>query len=65
MIVIRPAVEADLDAVVRLCAEHAAYERSTFDLGGLRRSLLGHLFDETPRARCLIVELSMADAVIQ
>ena len=56
MIVIRPAVEADVDAIVRLCAEHAAYERSMFDPVAARHSLPRHLFGAAPRARCLIVE---------
>jgi len=56
MIEIRTAARADLDAIVRLCGEHAAYERSTLDPEAVRRSLPHYLFGATPRARCLIIE---------
>jgi GNAT superfamily N-acetyltransferase len=62
MIEIRRAVETDLDAIVRLCAEHAAYERSTLDPVAVRRLLPSYLFGATPRARCLIVEADGAAA---
>ena len=62
MIAIRPAVEADVDAIVRLCVDHAAYERSTLDADAVRRSLPQYLFGAPPRARCLIVESNGAVA---
>ena len=62
MIEIRPAVETDLDAIVRSCAEHAAYERSTLDPVTVRRLLPTYLFGATPRARCVIVEVDGAAA---
>ncbi len=39
----------DLDALVELCAEHAAYERAAFARAGLRAGLADCLFGAAPR----------------
>lgn len=53
---IRPAREADLDALLVLCAEHAEYERASFDADFARRNLGRFLFAESPRARCIVID---------
>jgi GNAT superfamily N-acetyltransferase len=57
---IRPAREADLDALLVLCAEHAEYERASFDAEAARRNLGRFVFSDTPRAWCVIVEIEGA-----
>jgi len=42
--------------LVRLCSEHAAYERSSFDPGGKETALAHLLFTPDPRLMCLIAE---------
>lgn len=54
--VIRPATPGDLDAVVTLCGEHAAFERATFSAERAQVGLGAFLFEERPRAWCLVVE---------
>jgi len=53
---IRPARPADLEAVVALCAEHAAFERAQFCSEGKTETLGRALFDAPPRAWCLVAE---------
>ena len=53
---IRPATAADLDAIVALCGEHAAFERATFSAERARAALGAFLFEKHPRAWCLVVE---------
>lgn len=47
-VVLRPVRRADLDALVVLCAEHAAYEGSTYDPGGKAQRLGALLFADVP-----------------
>ena len=54
---IRAARESDLDALIALCAEHAKYERASFDPEPARRNLGRFLFGDTPRAWCIVLEL--------
>ena len=54
---IRPARESDLDALLVLCAEHAEYERASFDADFARCNLGRFLFAATPRAWCVVIEL--------
>jgi GNAT superfamily N-acetyltransferase len=54
--VIRHATPEDLDAIVTLCAEHAALERASFCAERARAALGAFLFAERPRAWCLVVE---------
>lgn len=56
-VVIRAARPADLDAVVRLCAAHAAFERAALPEPGLRERLAVALFGARPRATCFVSEI--------
>lgn len=53
---IRRAVPADIEEIVRLCAEHAADERAGYDAEGKAKRLQPFLFGTTPRLYCLIAE---------
>ncbi|MEU4117104.1 GNAT family N-acetyltransferase [Kitasatospora sp. NPDC028055] len=53
---IRPATPADLPALARLCAEHAAYERAEPVPADLAARLEPALFTAQPRACCLVVD---------
>ncbi|MDG9728409.1 GNAT family N-acetyltransferase [Streptomyces sp. DH41] len=54
--VIRAAVPADLPAIARLCAAHAAFERAGPVPADLAARLGPVLFSASPRAWCLVVE---------
>lgn len=53
---IRWARPDDLPELVRLCTEHAAYERSSFDPKGKTEALAHLLFTQDARLKCLIAE---------
>jgi L-amino acid N-acyltransferase YncA len=53
---IRPAEPGDLESVVRLCAEHAAYERAPFSPEGKRERLNAAVFASVPRLLCFVAE---------
>ena len=53
---IRNARAHDLNELVLLCIEHAAYERSSFDPAGKEQALHRMLFAPDARLRCLVVE---------
>ncbi len=46
----------DMRGLVRLCAEHAEYERSHFDPAGKEEALAQMLFGTGARLRCLVAE---------
>ncbi|MEU3529800.1 GNAT family N-acetyltransferase [Streptomyces sp. NPDC038707] len=54
--VIRPATAADLPAIARLCAAHAAFERAEPVPVDLATRLEPVLFSAHPRAWCLVVD---------
>lgn len=54
---IRWAMPEDMDGSVRLCAEHAAYERSSFQPAGKEEALARMLFAPEARLRCLVAEM--------
>ncbi|MFJ8477696.1 GNAT family N-acetyltransferase [Kitasatospora sp. NPDC094011] len=54
--VIRPATAADLPAIARLCADHAAFERAAPVPADLAARLAPALFSARPRAWCLVVD---------
>jgi L-amino acid N-acyltransferase YncA len=59
--VIRAATSTDVDAVVALCAEHAAYEGNSFVDHRPRAEALGRaLCAEPPRLWCLVVDAAGA-----
>lgn len=53
---IRWATPDDVPELIRLCAEHAVFERATYDPAGKADALTRHLFGPDPRARCLVVD---------
>lgn len=53
---IRKATPPDLPELVRLCIEHAAYERSDFDPAGKEEALHQMLFGLGARLHCLVAE---------
>jgi GNAT superfamily N-acetyltransferase len=54
--VIRPATARDVDAIIALCAEHAAYERAAVTVCSQPALLRDALFAVPPRLWCLVVE---------
>lgn len=57
---IRFAHKSDVDALVELCALHAAFEEADYEPAGKKELLLSHLFGEVASAYCLVVEQSNA-----
>ena len=55
--VIRAPIHSDLDALVLLCEEHAAYEGMVYEKSGKAQGLKVHLFNGSPSFHCLVVEL--------
>ncbi len=53
---IRNATPNDIDEIILLCSEHAEYERAYYSSEGKAKKLTQLLFDENPRAYCLIAE---------
>jgi ribosomal protein S18 acetylase RimI-like enzyme len=53
---IRPAAPADVPEIVRLCCEHARYERAEHDGPGLRERLADALFGQSPRLAAWVVD---------
>lgn len=49
-IVIRPVRRSDLDVLIDLITDHAAFERAEVDRNHLRGALPQHIFGEAPRA---------------
>ena len=56
--VLRAPRRDELDRLVELCAEHAAYERAPYHPDGKREALAEYLFGPAPRAHCLVAEAS-------
>lgn len=52
---IRPAEPKDIEELVTLCGEHAAYERASFDPTGKAEAIQRHLF-QTHRFFCYVAE---------
>ena len=46
----------DMDALIQLCAEHAAYEKAEYDPYGKKEALSLRLFSPPPPLYCLVVE---------
>jgi len=55
-IVIRHAVKNDLDQIIELCDQHAAYEGAPYSKTGKKERLGLYLFTERPPLMCLVVE---------
>jgi len=61
-VIIRAATRSDLPEIIKLCAEHAQYEKAEIDTASLERALGACLFSPRPRASCVIA--SAHDALI-
>jgi GNAT superfamily N-acetyltransferase len=55
--VVRPARPEDVEAVVTLCGEHAAYEKSPWVSEGKLEGLAAALFKDPPKLWCLVAEV--------
>lgn len=55
---IRPVREQDMDALLALCAEHAAFERADFDPLRARANLIDAIHGPSPRLYCWIAEIT-------
>jgi GNAT superfamily N-acetyltransferase len=53
---IRKATFTDVNEIVKLCAEHAEYEKANYSPDGKAEQLAHYLFSENPRLFCLIAE---------
>lgn len=54
---VRPAAPLDLAEIVRLCAEHAKFERASLELAGLAERLEAALFAPEPRLWSWVVDV--------
>jgi len=61
-VIIRAATPDDLPELIRLCAEHAQYEKAEIDTATLERALGACLFSPNPRASCVVA--SAHDALL-
>ena len=55
-VTIRLAQKEDLDAIIILCAAHAAYEKCDYEATGKKERLQRDLFCASPILFCLIAE---------
>src|SRR5258707_13725015 len=53
---VRVAQPGDIDEVVRLCAEHALFEKAKFSPDGKANRLHSALFSSLPRLWCFVAE---------
>ncbi len=53
---IRKALPADVHQLVRLCADHAAFEKSNFEPSGQEERLTEALFGESSMLNCMVIE---------
>jgi GNAT superfamily N-acetyltransferase len=60
--VIHPVRPAEIEVVLRFCAEHAAYEGADFSLEECRRGLVRSIFEGPHRLWCLVAEVDAAVA---
>jgi GNAT superfamily N-acetyltransferase len=55
--VIRPVRPAEIEVVLRFCAEHAAYEGADFSLEECRSGLARSIFERPHRLSCFVAEV--------
>jgi ribosomal protein S18 acetylase RimI-like enzyme len=53
---IRKAVSTDITEIIKLCAEHAEYEKANYNDSGKAEKLFPFLFGANPKLFCLIAE---------
>jgi GNAT superfamily N-acetyltransferase len=56
--IIRPACEQDMDVLLELCEEHAAFEHASFDPSDATLALIGAMSGPSPRLWCWIAEMN-------
>jgi ribosomal protein S18 acetylase RimI-like enzyme len=54
---IRKANINDINEIIKLCAEHAEYEKADYSSEGKSEKLASFLFSDNPRLYCLIAEI--------
>jgi len=52
----RFAKNTDIEDIIRLCALHAAFEKSDYSKSNKKENLSKHLFSENPSLYCLVIE---------
>lgn len=55
---IRRVVKEDMNEVIQLCIEHAAYEQSAYSEVGKADKLAAMLFCDAPQLHCLVAEIN-------
>lgn len=55
-VTIRKAQPDDINEIINLCSEHAAFEKAEYSKEGKAEKLSRHLFGDTPSLYCLIAE---------
>ena len=55
---IRKATENDLSGIIRLCKDHAAFERCAYEEEGKEEGLHTALFSNPPKLYCYVVEIA-------
>lgn len=53
---IRRAVERDIEQLIELCSFHAEYEKVEYDPKGKKEKLFEHLFRDPQELQCIVVE---------
>ena len=53
---LRFATPKDIDQIIKLCQEHAQYEKTDYHLEGKSKRLELQLFNDTPKLYCIIAE---------
>lgn len=53
---LRFATPKDIDQIIKLCQEHAQYEKTDYNLEGKSKRLELQLFNDTPNLYCIIAE---------
>lgn len=54
---IRPAIHNDIEEIIKLCKEHAEYEKAEYNEEGKAEKLAEYLFSDNPKVFCLIAEI--------
>jgi L-amino acid N-acyltransferase YncA len=54
---IRRAIHNDIEEIIKLCKEHAEYEKAEYNEEGKAEKLAEHLFSDNPKVFCLIAEI--------
>ncbi|MCU0425894.1 MAG: GNAT family N-acetyltransferase [Candidatus Kapabacteria bacterium] len=60
--IIRLALPQDIEEIIRLCVEHAEYEKASYSAEGKAEKLAQYLFGEHPRLYCFVAQ--RADEIV-